>query len=323
MVQKMTVALCYEPPLTEHGADLQDISEQAAFVRKYLSSAGYTTYDIVYGGDPISFLQKIKEARPQFIWNLFETFGGVEQRQNLGAALLEITGIPYTGSKLDAITHCSDKRTVKAILYAAGIPVPETRHIFTPGRWILKPAKLHGSAGITEKSVVYAASEEDLLQELKKYPDSLGIFAERYIDGREFSVTMLDFGDRLSAVAIAEMLFSGYRSGESKILTFNAKWAEESAEYKNSVRTFNFTTKDTQVLEEMKTVAEKTAVILGLSGFARIDFRLSADNKIWVIDVNPNPCLGEDSGFTAACGHAGVNPEQMVSYIIKAASATY
>ena len=313
----MTVAICYESPLTEHGADLQDILEQADFVRQHLSTAGYVTQDIVYDGDPVSFIQKLREMRPHVIWNLFETFAGVEEKQNLGAALLELTNIPYTGSKLDTLTICTDKRTVKALLNSANIPTPAVYPIFNPGRWIFKPAKLHGSVGITEKSVIDATLEEQLLYEFAKYPKELEIFAERYIEGREFSASILNTGNGLKTIAVSEMLFSDYWSDAPKILNYNAKWAKESVEYKNSVRSFDFNHEDLPLLKEMEIIVEKTAVLFGLNGFARIDFRLDADNKIWVIDVNPNPCLGEDAGFVAACGHSGITPEQTVSYIVK------
>jgi len=319
MVQKVTVAICYEPPLVKHGADLQDILEQVNFVRQYLSTAGYLTRDIVYRDDPLSFLQEINNLRPDVIWNLFETFEGAEEKQNLGIAMLELTGVPYTGNKLNPITICIDKRTVKALLSLADIPTPGTYSLFHPGKWIFKPGKLHGSVGITEKSVADITSEEQLLSELAKYPKELEIFAEQYIDGREFSAAMLDMGNGLKTVAVSEMLFSDSWSDSPKILNFNSKWAKESAEYKNSVRSFNFTPEDIPMLKNMRNMAEKIAAHLGLSGFARIDFRVGADNKIWVIDVNMNPCMGEDAGFIAACKYAGITPEQAVSNIVLAA----
>ncbi len=319
MDQKLTVAVCYEPPLAEHGADLQDILEQVSFVQRHLSAAGYFVRELPYKNDPVSFIQNLKSMRPYAAWNLFETFGGAEERQNLGAALLEIAGIPYTGSRLNAITTCMDKRTVKALLTVAGVPTPEMYPYFTPGRWILKPAKLHGSVGITEKSVVDASSASHLAEAIAEYPAEMEIFAERYIEGREFSVAMLDTADGLKTVALAEMRFMDYKPGEPRILSFDAKWAEESTEYKRTVRSFELGPEDGRILENIKTVADKTAALIGLEGFARIDFRCDSDNRIWVIDVNPNPGLGDDAGFIAACAHAGLTPAQTLSYIVKAA----
>ena len=315
----MNVSICYEPPLKEHDADLQDILKQAAFIRRCLTTAGYSVKDIVYEGDPVSFFQKVKEARPSVLWNLFETFNGAEEKLNIGAALLELTGVPYIGSRLDTITICTDKRTVKGLLNLAGIKTPEMYPSFRSGKWILKPSKLHGSVGITERSVIDADSEERLLSEFLKYPKEYEMFAERYVDGREFSASLLDTGNGLETIAVSEMLFTDYQRETPKILTFNAKWAEESFEYKNSVRSFDFNKSDIPLIEEMGRIAGKAAFLLKVSGFARIDFRLDTDNQIWVIDVNLNPCMGEDAGFVAACEYAGITREEAVSYIIKAA----
>ena len=305
----LKVAIVFEPPAGQSAADIKDIEAQCHFLEKYLP---YISTVRPYRGDKAAFLRSLEGAA--LAWNLFETFDGKEELQHLGAELLESVWLAYTGSKFSALKRASDKRKVKELLCSAGLPTPPifSKTSFTAGYWIVKPALLHGSVGITDASVVYAETPADLET---VFPGET-FFAETYIDGDEYAVSLLDMGDGLKALAVAQMRFIDYPEGKPKILNYDSKWAEESADYKKSVRDFSV---DSELASELGKIAEAAASAIGLEGFARIDFRVDKATKPWIIDVNPNPGLGEDAGFIAATRHAGLSVEKALGLIIQAA----
>jgi D-alanine-D-alanine ligase len=56
----------------------------------------------------------------------------------------------------------------------------------------------------------------------------------------------------------------------------------------------------------------------GLSGYARVDFRVDAEGRPWVLEVNANPCLTSDAGFVAAAHQAGWSQRDVVARIVAA-----
>lgn len=300
----LKIAICYEPPPEEAAADLLDIEEQADFL--VASLPGRRLMRLPFAGDAVSYLAEVRKA--DLAWNLFECFHGREEKQHLGAALLEISGRPYTGNGFETLCLLADKRTAKIVLASVGLPVPELyKNHLSGGLWMVKPARLHGSSGLDDSSVWPG---RQVPAALEAGPD---LFAEKYIDGDEYSATLLDSGRGLRTVAVARMEFFGYAEGKPRILSYESKWAPDSLAYRSTRRSFDL---DPAMTARISASADKAAQALNLSGFARIDFRLDGDLPL-IIDVNPNPGLGADSGFMAACRQAGI--ENPLEDIIKAA----
>jgi D-alanine-D-alanine ligase len=275
---------------------MQDVLSQVAFLQKHMKEQ---IFPLPYSGNVCSFIESLKQA--DVAWNLFESFGGQEEKQYLGAALFEMAGVRYTGSTLEALVLCADKLRVRALLKEVGVPVPMGEG--ASALWIIKPAKFHGSVGITDASVV---------SDITNIP--AGYFVEAYIDGEEYAVSLLDKGNGLEAIAAARMDFINYPKDKPRILGFDAKWNEDSEDYQRTVRSFDV---NAGLARELSSLAEKSATALGLAGFARIDFRVDKSGQPFVIDVNPNPGLGEDSGFVAACRYAGIDVDFALGYIVE------
>ena len=128
-------------------------------------------------------------------------------------------------------------------------------------------------------------------------------FAERYIEGREFNQAVLA-GELLP---MAEIRFVEFPDDKLRIVDFRAKWEEDSFEYTHTLRSFDFAAADQPLLEELRAVARRCWDVFGLSGYARVDFRVDGDNRPWVLEINANPCLSPDSGFYAAAERAGLS----------------
>jgi D-alanine-D-alanine ligase len=245
-------------------------------------------------------------------WNLFETFNNIEQNSYLGAALLHLSQIPFTGSTADSIFLTRDKRHVKSLLTANGIKTPSTK--FKPGKWIIKTAFLHGSVGITVDSVKEFSSEHELQSHLSNAGKDF--FAEQYIDGSEYSVTLLDIDTAgLKPVSASKLLFLNKGANTANILTYDSKWLRSSSEYSNTVRSFDI---PADFLELLFSISHKIARLFSLQGFARIDFRADHTGNAYCIDINVNPSITDDSGFMASCRQFGMNNFEILEHIIKA-----
>jgi D-alanine-D-alanine ligase len=102
-----------------------------------------------------------------------------------------------------------------------------------------------------------------------------------------------------------------------KIVDYRAKWDETAYAYHHTPRTFDFDPNDFPLLETLKMLSLECWKCFGLSGYARVDFRVDSANAPWVLEVNANPCLSPDAGFAAALDQAGISFETAVDRIIE------
>jgi D-alanine-D-alanine ligase len=127
--------------------------------------------------------------------------------------------------------------------------------------------------------------------------------AEEYIDGRELYVSLMG-NVRLSVFPVREMIFREVPPDEPKIATYKAKWDEE---YRKRWGLENHFAEDldpalvTNIQEKCKEIYR----LLTIDGYARIDLRLTPENKLYFIEANPNPILADDEDFALAAGKAG------------------
>ena len=84
----------------------------------------------------------------------------------------------------------------------------------------------------------------------------------------------------------------------------------------HTVRRFDFPAQDGALLAELRRVAAQCWNAFGLRGYARVDFRVDAENRPFVLEVNANPCLSPDAGFAAAAARAGLSYLQVVERIL-------
>ena len=101
-----------------------------------------------------------------------------------------------------------------------------------------------------------------------------------------------------------------------KILTYEAKWDEESLPYQQSRRSFII---DESVKNELIRITDECRNKLLLEGYARVDYRMDRNGKLFVIDINTNPCISPDSGFVAMVRESGIGIAGMFDKIIDAA----
>ncbi|MEW6381470.1 MAG: D-alanine--D-alanine ligase [bacterium] len=334
----MKVALLHSQIPQGAARDDLDLLVQVDAVSRALDSLGFEPVAIPFSLDIEAAKDALHKTRPGVVFNLVETVDGRGQLIHLAPSILDHLRLPYTGSGTEALFLTSNKLLAKKILKASGIPTPpwitressreEPAMIPANASCIIKSVWEHASIGMSESSVITLTEGRlhHLRQEMERFRERCGgdCFAEGYIDGREFNLSLLagrggDSG--LRVLPPAEIRFEQFPDGKLKIVDYRAKWEEESFEYQHTPRCFDFPDEDGPLLERLVEIAGKCWDIFDLRGYARVDFRVDHDGNPWVLEVNANPCISPDSGFAAAASQAGLSYEQLVHRIIVAAGA--
>lgn len=274
--------------------------------------------------------EQLLARKPDLVFNLVESLGGSDRFQVMATMLLDVLGIAYTGARTNAIRLTNDKLATKSKMDRFEFYVPavlafnnghprKLRGRFYPGAWIIKPIYEHASFGMDDASVVRVRKKSELETELLRRETISGCphFAEAFIDGREFNLSMLDG----QVLAPAEIDFVDFPPDKPKIVGHAAKWDEASFEYQQTPRKFEFSDEDQDLLEELILVAENCWERFKLTGYARIDFRVyeKEDDAPYVLEINANPCLSPDAGFAAALAASKIEFDEAIQRIVAAA----
>jgi|GEM_PF-8468 len=187
------------------------------------------------------------------------------------------------------------------------------------GVYLIKAVREHASAWLDEKAVVRVGRSEELQTALAEAAHRMGrpVFAERFIEGREFNLSVLAGPNGPEVLPPAEIDFSAFPPGKVRIVDYVAKWQEESFEYRHTPRRFDFPASDAGLLERLRELALTCWDLLGLGGYARVDFRVDSAGRPWILEINTNPCLSPDAGFAAAVERAGLSYAEAIRRILQ------
>ncbi|HOK73859.1 MAG TPA: ATP-grasp domain-containing protein [Bacteroidales bacterium] len=314
----MRCCILYNQPRENALADELDILDQVEWVETNLKKAGIETYRKGITNNFMNEISLLADEKPDFVFNLVESINNKGELLYFIPALLNMHSIPYTGNPLEALFITTSKFLTVKLLKNEGIRTPESFHIseyrkFEPGKsYIIKPVWEDGSLDITQDSVfVYHQGYEEKFMNLR---DSHWIIQE-YIDGREFNISLLTSNGRPEVLPPAEIVFVDY-GNRPRIVDFKAKWEEDSFEYKNTIRRFPGIELNESHRKEIEVTAIKCWDIFSLRGYARIDMRVDSENRVYVIEVNANPCISKNGGFVAATENAGYAFTDVIKRII-------
>ncbi len=318
------VAVLYTRLPDETTDDQQDILDYVDAVSAPLQEIGYEPVPVPATLDLSDLVLRLKELKPVFAFNLVDALHEHDQLLSLVPSVLEAFRIPATGVNARGNFLTTDKILAKEILELAGIATPVWQRCVDvaslgprlPLPAIIKPVWYDASFGMDEKAI--CRTPEDLAAKVSALPfrDRESFFAEEFIDGREFNLSVLAREDGVHVLPPAEMLFVDYPPEKPKIVDFKAKWDPDSFEFTHTSRRFDFSEEDRKLLEELKAISLKCWEIFGLSGYARVDFRIDRAGKPWVLEINANPCISPDAGFIAAAEKAGLSYAQAIKAIV-------
>ncbi|HOW51051.1 MAG TPA: ATP-grasp domain-containing protein [bacterium] len=323
MTERIAVLL-HNPVDPNARKDDLDLFEEMQAVEAALTTLGWKHTRIVFDTDIARVKRELDAVKAGVVFNLVETLEGKGSHQYLAPALLEHWGIKYTGGTAESLFITTDKLLAKELLTLNRIPTPEC---FCPGRfeqlvpdarYIVKAVDEDASLGMDAKSILTPSEGDDLAAFIRGKEKTHGVrfFAERFIEGREFNLTVLGMNGAPQILSPAEIRFINFGDKRPKIVDYRAKWEEKSFEYKNTQRSFDFPPEDAPLLARLGELAGQCWRELRLAGYARVDFRVDEQGNPWVLEVNVNPCITHYGGVAAACERAGISYDTFVARIV-------
>ena len=322
----MEILLLHDDVPIDAPPDVQDTVIQARAVHAALTELGHTAQILAVSDDLGALASRLAATRPSLIFNLVESLAGSDATAVAVPALLDGLGLRYTGSHATGMALSNDKCEAKRYLSGVALPTPEwitTDSLAVPFRadhYIVKARFEHASKGLEDDAIVHCDSFEAARQAVREKSRAMGrpCFAERFIRGREFNLSLLSGPAEPEVLAPAEIDFSAFPAGKAHMVGYRAKWDEDSFEYHNTPRRFDFATTDAPLLARLESLARTAFLALGLSGYARVDFRVDSEGP-WILEVNANPCISPDAGFAAALAQSGIRYKDAIARIIRAA----
>lgn len=309
-------------------------SDAGVLVEIQVVSAALDKLSIPYRSAGISRLEDlpgILTAGPEaIIFNLVEELPGPEGSSNLVPAVCKSFGKTVTGCDTPCMALTLDKWRMKAVLKADGVPVPEgvivpVGTLFSPdkvfpGPYIVKPCSKDASEGIGPGSVVPECGTKlhDAVRMIHtnfKQP----ALVEQYVGNREFNISLLQQGNRVRVLPIAEIDFSTFKPGMPLIVDYTAKWLPDTFEYKNTSRVIPVKTRE-DLAARIREISLRAWHAVGCGDYARVDMRMDESGRLFVLEVNANPDISPDGGFPAAISAAGISFEKFIETVLANAS---
>ncbi|MBI4447123.1 MAG: D-alanine--D-alanine ligase [Acidobacteria bacterium] len=274
--------------------------------------------------DDLGTIRKaLREYQPAIVFNLLEEFNADSLYDQHVVSFLELVRQPYTGCNPRGLTLCHDKALSKQILSFHRIAVPAFA-VFPLGRKVRSPGRLkfplmvkslveEGSVAISRASVVH--DHEKLKERVESVHRQTGTAAivEEYIEGREIYVGVI--GNRyLHTYPPWELRIEKLPEGAPHIATQKIKWDSAYQERVGVVTRAAILSPALQ--QNLDRLCKRIYRYLYLSGYARLDFRLTEEERFYLLEANPNPDIAADEDFAAAARHAGVKYESLLHKII-------
>lgn len=268
--------------------------------------------------------------KPDIVFNLTEQLGGDRCMDMNIAAALEMLGIPFTGSGATGLMLSRDKRLCKQLLTSHRIRVPDFTSIVQNQKvripkslhypLVVKPAFEDSSEGISNASLV--ANESALLERVKFVHEGWDqpVIVEEYIEGRELYVSIIG-NNRLTVLPIRECFFNFDGSEGPHLATYRVKWNKKYREKWNIK--FGFAELDPPIIKDIGRICKRIYRLLRIRDYGRIDLRLTPENKLVVLETNPNPDIAYGEEVADAAEKAGISYEELIERILRLALRRY
>jgi D-alanine-D-alanine ligase len=270
--------------------------------------------------------REVEEWKPHVVFNLLEEFHGLREFVPHVVSYLELLRVPYTGCGPHGLLVAGDKALAKKLLAYHRIRSPDFI-VVRRGRPTRRPASLafplivkslteEASTGISQASIV--GDDARLSDRVRFVHDSVGTDAivEEYIDGRELYVGVLG-AVRPRVFPAWELLFENLSARAQPIATARVK---HDPGYQETRGIFQAEAElEAAVANRVAHTSRRIYRILGLDGYARIDFRLRADGALYFLEANPNPEIARNEEFASAAAVTGLDYPALLDRIVSMA----
>lgn len=289
-----------------------------------LADLGHETKRLGVRDAVLPIRHAIEEWKPDIVFNLLDEFQGEAIYDQHVVAFLELLRVPYTGNNPRGLVLARDKALSKKVAMYHRIPVPKF-FVSRTGRRVRRPTRIgfplivkslveEASMGISKASIV--RDDEALETRVHFMHERVGTDAivEEFISGREIYVGVLG-NDRLIALPPRELIVDALEPGEELIATESLKHNVHYQE-KHGVRITGAKKLPEGVAAALDKASKRIYRMLSLEGYARIDYRLSNDGKIYFLEANPNPELAQYEELAEAAAKAGLTYPMLIQRIL-------
>ncbi len=268
----------------------------------------------------------IERWKPDLSFNLLEEFQELARYDAYVVSYLELMGVPYTGCNPRGLMIARDKALSKKLLVFHRIPTPRF-FVVRMGRKPRRPKAMEfplivksqveeASFGIAKASVV--RDDEQLAERVRMVHERIHTDAlvERFVEGRELYTAVLG-NERLTVLPPQELVIRNLDPGEPLVATARVKH-DVLYQEKHGVKIRTIRSPD-DLVRRLERTAKRVYRTLGLDGYARIDFRLADDGRLYVLEANPNPEIARKEEFAMAAAASGLGYPELVRRLLSLA----
>tara|TARA_R110002096_G_scaffold46310_6_gene123524 strand:- start:4233 stop:5183 length:951 start_codon:yes stop_codon:yes gene_type:complete len=266
-----------------------------------LTRAGVDAHALVWDGN---LVDEIRTCAPD---RVFVALHGGDGEDGTVQGLLEMLGLPYTGSGVLGCALSMDKVRSKHVWRSLGLPTPDfhivRRDDHTGLRMpetglpaMVKPASEGSSLGVSR--VCESAELADAIAHAMTFDDV--VLVEKWIDGGEYTMSIVD-GEPLPIIKLET---------PHEFYDYDAKYHADTTRYLCPCGLSDAS------MESVTTLALDAFSALGASGWGRVDFMLDSDGQPWLIELNTVPGMTDHSLVPMAAASAGMTFEELVVRIL-------
>jgi D-alanine-D-alanine ligase len=274
----------------------------------------------------VEALQALESAPEPIVFNLVEGFTGDTEGAQLIPAIAGSFGKSCTGNDTAALLRTLDKWETNSILARSGLPVPPAIRVPQgvtcpsrlpfPGPYIVKPAASDASEGIDFDSVAprtgprLATAVRRVHAQIRQ--DAL---IEKLIGRRELNAALMEINGKPQVLAVAEIDFTAFAAHQPAIIDYAAKWQKNTFTYDHTPRVYPPRI-PRRLLREVEQIALRAWEVMRCRDYARVDFRLDENLTPFILEVNANPDISPDSGFSCSVNDAGFQHDDFVRFLL-------
>ncbi len=314
------------PPLTLDGVSDEELRPwKAEFdVCETLRRLGHQVLPLGVYDDLAPIRKALRDFEPDITFMMLEEFHGVVTYDFAVISYLELMQQPYTGCNPRGLLLSKDKALSKKVLSFHRIPTPRFA-VFPQGRTVHRPKKLSfplfvkstvedASFGIAQASIVH--TDELLADRVKFVHDKTSddAIAEQYIEGRELYVGVIG-NTRLKTFPAWEMDFGKMPDDVAKIATSRVKWDSKYQE-KHNITTHAADDLDAATQEKISKLCKRVYRALSMSGYGRMDLRMTDCGEIYVIEASANPNIEYGEDLAESAESVGISYEALLQRIL-------
>jgi D-alanine-D-alanine ligase len=306
------------------GRFVLDRGSMEAHVLEALAARGMSVCVVAFDPAITPTIEALRRLRPRLVFNLTEWIAGNRRLDSAITSVLEMMDLRYTGTGPEGMHLARDKALAKRIVADVGTAVPG--HMVVNGRRIssstltfpviVKPQFGDGSDGIGKSALVRTPRKlQERVATIRRRSDE-ALLCEEFICGRDLFVALL--GNEPKVMPPLELVIGRAGRGAPGFATYHVK---NDTAYRRKWRvSYRRAALPDEVLKTIDEASRRIFRALKLRDYARIDYRLTPENRLVFLEANANPDLTPDTFGRNVC-FAGVAYPDLISGIVEAALA--